>query len=263
MRHTSFCQHADGIAWHCEMRGSGPVVVLIPSGEGDCGNFERTADSLADRFTVLTFDTPGFSRSGAPADIDQCSLPNLAGQIAVLLQSLDLARVTVYGCSSGGRAALDLVAGYPELVLNAIVHEAALPNPEVDGMLLTLAALSDAEIIGACQHIFATLMNEDEALWTALGEDYHARLKANYVTWVRRYIAPGLGAPIDPATLRGRPITWTIGALTERAMFQSNFDTAAAAGIAIGTLPCCHFPQVSIPETLALHITEATLPHLD
>jgi len=33
-------------------------MVLVPSGEGDCSNFERVAAALADQFTVLTFDTP-------------------------------------------------------------------------------------------------------------------------------------------------------------------------------------------------------------
>ena len=53
------------IDWYCELRGSGPTVVLIPSGEGDCGNFAVVAEQLAREFTVLTFDTPGGSRSTA------------------------------------------------------------------------------------------------------------------------------------------------------------------------------------------------------
>ena len=40
--------------------------MLVPSGEGDCGNFATVADALADEFTVLTFDIPGFSRSSVP-----------------------------------------------------------------------------------------------------------------------------------------------------------------------------------------------------
>jgi pimeloyl-ACP methyl ester carboxylesterase len=61
---TSTLRHnASGIDWYCELRGSGPSVVLIPSGEGDCGSFARVADELAKNFNVLTFDMPGFSRS--------------------------------------------------------------------------------------------------------------------------------------------------------------------------------------------------------
>ena len=51
----------DSISWYYELRGRGPTVVLIPSGEGDCGSFEKVAVMLAREFTVLTFDMPGFS----------------------------------------------------------------------------------------------------------------------------------------------------------------------------------------------------------
>jgi len=60
---TSFQYQRGDIDWYCERRGGGPAVVLIPSGEGDCENFAAVAERLAAEFTVLTFDTPGFSRS--------------------------------------------------------------------------------------------------------------------------------------------------------------------------------------------------------
>ena len=52
-------------------------------------------------------------------------------------------------------------------------------------------------------------------------------------------------------------MTWTIGALFEVRVFFSNVVFAHQAGIAIGTLPCRHFPQVSIPGLLAAHIRGA------
>src|SRR4030095_10556908 len=112
------------IEWYCERRGNGPTIVLIPSGEGDCANFATVADALAGEFTVLTFDTPGFSRSSAPSESVSALL--LAGQIASLVTSLGLAPATFYGCSSGGIAALSLAADHAEVVRNVIVHEAAL-----------------------------------------------------------------------------------------------------------------------------------------
>lgn len=258
----SFYHDAADITWYCEQQGQGPTLVLIPSGEGDCANFAQTAQRLGQDFTVLTFDTPGFSRSSAPADAQALSLPGLSDQIAALLRSLDLGPVTVYGCSSGGRAVLDLVAHHADLVRNALVHEAALPSPAIGAMLGPLVQLDDAGITAMCQDLFANLMNEDAEAWQALGPDYHARLARNYVTWVRRYIAPGMGDPVDPAAIQSRPITWTIGALTERAVMQSNIDLAQAAGLDLGTLPCRHFPQVSIPDALAAHIKTATAPYL-
>src|SRR5262245_52395142 len=114
MRMANTFKHTAGdIEWYCELRGSGPTVVLIPSGEGDCGSFDSVADALADEFTVLTFDTPGFSRSSAPPDSIRVS--RLADQIAALITALNLAPATFYGCSSGGIAALSLAADYPTI----------------------------------------------------------------------------------------------------------------------------------------------------
>lgn len=258
----SFVQFAGGIDWYCEIRGTGPVLVLIPSGEGDCANFETTAALLADRFSVLTFDTPGYSRSGAPTDPAQISVPNLAGQIATLVRALGVDKATFYGCSSGGRAVLDLVCTEHELVRNGIVHEAALASPHMDAQLGKLAALDDATAVQVCKHMFAKVMNEDEGAWMALGSDYHARLERNYLTWVRRYIGQGLGAPIDPQALQRRPVAWTVGSLSDQAAFAGNYALADAAGIEVTALPSRHFPQVSIPGKLAEHISAATAPYL-
>jgi hypothetical protein len=61
-----------------------------------------------------------------------------------------------------------------------------------------------------------------------------------------------------PEELSRRPVTWTIGGLTEAAAFFNNVVAAHAAGIQVGLLMCKHFPQVSIPEALAVHISKAT-----
>ena len=125
MQRETFVHAAGGINWYCERRGQGQAVVLVPSGEGDCASFEAVATALADTFTVLTFDTPGFSRSGAPADAAQISVATLGDQVAALVRSLGIERATFYGCSSGGRAVLDLAVRHADLIRSAVVHEVA------------------------------------------------------------------------------------------------------------------------------------------
>ena len=252
MQTETFTHAVDGIDWHCERRGAGPNVVLVPSGEGDCASFEAVAAALADSFTVLTFDTPGFSRSSGPADPAQISVGTLGDQVASLVRSLGIRRAAFYGCSSGGRAVLDLAVRHADLVRRAIVHEVATT---ARGPLAELISLDDAAIVQACKHVFGAVMNEDAAAWNSLGEAYHKRLERNYVTWVRRYVATiDSIPPLVPAALAGRPITWTIGGMNPAANFFSNVQIAFDARIRLGLLMCRHFPQVSMPAALAAHI---------
>jgi pimeloyl-ACP methyl ester carboxylesterase len=245
-------QHTtDGIDWYCEQRGAGPPLVLVPSGEGDCSSFERVAAALADQFTVLTFDTPGFSRSRVD-DADLISAPLLADQIAALVGSLGVDPATYYGCSSGGLAVLDLVVRHRPLVHQAIVHEVPMDNAVA--LLGGLASQDDSAVVETCQFLFANVMNDDAAAWQALGAEFHARLATNYVTWVRRYVASGDLPRHSPEDLAGLPITWTIGGLTPAANFMDNVVLATRAGLTVDLLMCKHFPQVSHPDMLAQHI---------
>ena len=248
----------DGIEWYCEQQGSGPHLILVPSGEGDCFAFSKIAGLLSTTFTVTTFDMPGFSRSTAPDSIWEnfTSLRGLSRQIVGLMDVLSIEAAHVYGCSSGGIAVLGLVAEYPTRVLGAVVHEVPMGDiRDVDA----LGGLDDDAIRATCRTVFSTVMNEDKEAWEALGPEYHARLDKNYVTWVRRYVAGTEKFTVREEELRRRPITWTIGGLNPARMFFENVPTAVKADIPISLLPCKHFPQVSIPDILAEHIKISAL----
>jgi pimeloyl-ACP methyl ester carboxylesterase len=266
MNPTTFMRESAGIHWYCEQRGKGPTVVLVPSGEGDCAAFETVAAALADRFTVLTFDTPGFSRTSAPPDPAQITVNHLAGQIAALVGSLGIDKATFYGCSSGAIAVLDLLLDHSALVRNSVIHEAAIVDPDrLSAMTLMgdLTSLDDAGVVAACTQMFATLFNEDLGKWQGLGADYHRRLDRNYVTWVRHYWKNSVLRQYDPALLAGRPLAWTIGGLTPAVAFFNNVQIATKAGIETDILMCKHFPQVSIAQQLADYIRAKTLPHIE
>jgi pimeloyl-ACP methyl ester carboxylesterase len=59
-----------------EVRGAGPVLLLIPGGNGDAGFYEPFAKALSGDFTVISYDRRGFSRSfrtGPPSRWQICS----------------------------------------------------------------------------------------------------------------------------------------------------------------------------------------------
>jgi pimeloyl-ACP methyl ester carboxylesterase len=266
----TFSQRAAGIDWYCEARGRGPHVVLIPSGEGDCGSFTRVADDLAEDFSVLTFDMPGFSRSGPPPDWRDVGANAVAGQIAALSASLGIERATFYGCSSGGVFALALAAEHPNIVESVVVHEVAVPlGPQAaDGPFAQLFSPDDKTVVDTCRFLFRNFMNEDQKAWDDLGADYHRRQEKNYLTWARRYVGvsqtSGFFREFAAQDLRRRPITWTVGGLTgSTPLIDGNRRVADVGGIRIELLPSKHFPQVSIPDQLARHIRASAKQYLD
>jgi pimeloyl-ACP methyl ester carboxylesterase len=116
MLKTFIAKTQDGIKWYCEQQGSGPNLILIPSGEGDCFSFSKTASLLSTTFTVTTFDTPGFSRTTAPDSIWEnfTSLRILSKQIVRLMDELSIDSAHFYGSSSDGAAVLGLIADHPK-----------------------------------------------------------------------------------------------------------------------------------------------------
>ena len=137
------------------------------------------AAQLADEFAVLTFDTPGFSRSYIQT-ADDISVSKLAEQIAGLVESLGIYPATFYGCSSGGVAVLDLVVRHPDLSGTALCTKWRWPGR---APLADLTTLDDAAVVESCKFAFGHMMNDDLAAWEALGDEYHTRLANNYVTW--------------------------------------------------------------------------------
>ena len=258
-----------GITWYYEQEGSGPHVVLIPDGFGECQMMDRPMTLIAAAgFTVTTFDLPGFSRSrdAPPETYQDVTAQKLASYVVSLLDALQIAEpATFWGCSAGGSTVLALAADYPARVRNGLPHEvpiAANPHAYLD----TLGALEDddaiAEVLGGSR-LLAHNYGPDLTNWHALGVEAHARLRQNYARWARGYPRTmPTSSPIQPEGLRKRPLDWTIGGDTAASQFLNNVVVATQAGIPIGTLPGMHFPYVSHPEAMAKHVIETTRKYL-
>ncbi|WP_225727919.1 MULTISPECIES: alpha/beta fold hydrolase [unclassified Nocardia] len=122
-----------GATIYYEVRGSGPLLLMLPGGGGDAGVFDGMAEVLARHFTVAALDPRGYSRSaidpGEPA----------AQHVAVqsddayrLLEHLTDEPAFVFGTSSGAIVGLDLLARHPDRVRLLVAHEppsfAVLPD---------------------------------------------------------------------------------------------------------------------------------------
>jgi pimeloyl-ACP methyl ester carboxylesterase len=109
-----------------EVRGSGPVLLLITGGPTDAGMFTDLAGRLADRYTVVSYDQRGHSRSTLDSEPEDMPVALHADDAAAILAAVGGEPAYVYGNSGGGTIGLELVARHPELVRTLVAHETFL-----------------------------------------------------------------------------------------------------------------------------------------
>lgn len=112
-----------GARLYYEVRGSGPVLLIIPGGPQDAGVFSDLSRALADRYRVVTYDPRGNSRTatdGAPGELD---IDQQGDDAAVLIKALGEGPAYVFGTSGGAQIGLNLAARHGELVKTIVAHE--------------------------------------------------------------------------------------------------------------------------------------------
>jgi pimeloyl-ACP methyl ester carboxylesterase len=112
-----------GASLYYEVRGSGPVLLMIPGGPDDAGWFAALANLLADQYTVVTYDCRGNSRSPMDGQWDDLTVGLFADDAHRLLDAVSPAPADVLGSSGGATYGLDLVARYPGRVRTLVAHE--------------------------------------------------------------------------------------------------------------------------------------------
>jgi pimeloyl-ACP methyl ester carboxylesterase len=112
-----------GASLYYEVRGSGPVLLMIPGGPMDASGFSQIAERLADSYTVVTYDCRGNSRSPMQTSWDELTVGLFADDAHRLLNVLGRDQAYVLGSSGGATYGLDLVARYPGRVRTLVAHE--------------------------------------------------------------------------------------------------------------------------------------------
>ena len=112
-----------GANLYYEMRGSGPLLLLIPGGPADAGAFEGLSQRLADRYTVVAYDPRGNSRSTLDSLPEVQDVDLHADDAARLIDELGDGPAYVFGTSGGAQIGLDLAARHPQRVRILVAHE--------------------------------------------------------------------------------------------------------------------------------------------
>ena len=268
-----FKQKVNGINFYCELRGSGPIIVLVPSGEGDCGSFAWVADGLSDEFTVFTLDMRGCSRSDRPRTWTPMTAKDLASDVAGLIKILKLEPASIYGCSSGGQAVLSIGVYYPKVARNLMVHEAALFDNRTSLQIMGDQLTALIRMRGSKKDAFLDFLRPlagDEKAWETLGTDYLTRIKENgdvffdltFPSVVERVYT-------DEELLKMPPLIFSVGLrnlelLEHRPnpIIGANLNAAKRGNCEVVKLPGGHYPQITHPEMLIKHIREQTKRYL-
>jgi pimeloyl-ACP methyl ester carboxylesterase len=123
-----------GASLYYEIRGSGPVLLMMPGGPASGSIFESIAGHLAPHYTVLIYDPRGLARSELEGPIeDERLVEILADDVHRLLAAVGDDRAFVFSSSGGAVIGLELAARHPEQIRTLVAHEPPRFGPVTEG----------------------------------------------------------------------------------------------------------------------------------
>ncbi|MFF3861282.1 alpha/beta fold hydrolase [Streptomyces sp. NPDC002209] len=243
-----------GATLHYEVRGQGPLLLLIPGGTGGASSFDGIADDLAAAYTVATYDPRGMSRStldDPEAEQRVAEHADDAFRILDLLSPGEPARV--FGSSSGAIAALHLLTAHPERVERLVAHEPpvveVLPDASAHRLLIArVQATLRAEGLMPAMAVFAAGLKK---AGDSTEQKAETKLPPQAAARVERTMAnlPFFVGRIVPSFMSYAPDTHGLEALSDRLVLACGQDSrgelpyrpAALLAERLGT-ELLHFP---------------------
>jgi len=262
-----------GATLYVEVRGTGPVLLCISGGPTDAGMFTDLAGRLADRYTVVSYDQRGHSRSaldGEPADIP---VALHADDAAAILASVGMEPAYVYGNSGGATIGLELVARHPYLVGTLVAHEPPIMEilPDAERGRAAFDDISEtyrAEGVFPAMGKFGAMVEEGGPKYseemqqtppTPESEEMMGRMAGNFDLFSAHEIRQIGGYMPDVDALRNAPtrIVSAAGETSgEQAARRAAIALAERLGIAVTYLPGGHGGWGSDPGEFAERLHE-------
>jgi pimeloyl-ACP methyl ester carboxylesterase len=109
---------ARGTTFYYERTGNGPELFFIHGICGDARVWAGQVARLSERFTCITYDRRGHTRSDLGTQPE--SVETHSADAAELIEALGLIRPIIVGSSGGARIAVDLAHTRPELLSGAV-----------------------------------------------------------------------------------------------------------------------------------------------
>ncbi|NEA68376.1 alpha/beta fold hydrolase [Streptomyces sp. SID12488] len=128
---------------HYDVRGTGPVLLIIPGGAGHPMGLENPTALLSEHFTVVTYDPLGLAHGQLGKPVEEQRVEWWSEGAARVLEEVlpEGDSAYVFGTSAGAVAALDLASRHPGRLRHVVAHEppvmAVLPDAERQRAMFT------------------------------------------------------------------------------------------------------------------------------
>jgi pimeloyl-ACP methyl ester carboxylesterase len=247
-----------------EVRGKGPILLLIPGGGNDAHAFDGIVKHLVDQYTVVTYNRRGLSQSTLDDPEEEQRVETHSDDTHRLLREVgsEYEPAFVFGSSGGAIVGLDLVARHPEQVHTLIAHEPPTHlSPEADP-IQEMTAIREVYrregIAAAIQKLMAQPglnpdgreMDIEQPEWTA---EWREQSMKNVVFLFEHEVAMYDRYQLDVAALKNASIQARIviasGHNKEGAEYWSAVAVAKQLGTTIVEFPGRHVGYVTNPRT--------------
>jgi pimeloyl-ACP methyl ester carboxylesterase len=262
-----------GATLYVEVRGSGPVLLCISGGPTDAGMFTDLGTRLADRYTVVSYDQRGHSRSKLDAAPEDIPIALHANDAAAVLEAVGYEAAYVYGNSGGGTIGLELLARRPDLVHVLVTHEPPLMEllPDAARWRAGFAEISETyntDGVMAAMGKFGTLVEEGGPRYsqdiqpppTPEARAMMSRMAGNFDLFIAHEIRQiGAYVPNFDAlrSLRTRIVSAAGEGSEQQAARRAAIALAEHLGTSVTYLPGAHGGRGSDPDDFAEKLHEA------
>jgi pimeloyl-ACP methyl ester carboxylesterase len=242
-----------GATLYYETTGTGPTLLIIPGGPQDAGVFAPLAAQLATRFTIVSYDPRGNSRSRFDGEVTALDVDQQADDAAALIAHMG-GPAYVFGTSRGAQIGLNLAARHPQLVTALVAHEppSMMLMDDPEPMLAADRALYDTcksqGVDAAMAQFFAgagldggdapegDMPDFDPADMPPEAAETFMRVSGNFEYWLAHGMLPLSTYRPDVATLKaGAPRV--VVAIGEQSAGQPIHEMSMALAHALGVEP--------------------------
>ena len=218
--------------------GSGPPVLLLHESPRSSAAFIPMIEALAERFTVIAPDTPGYGGSD-PLDLHRPQIPDYADALKEVVDGLGLERVALFGRHTGAAIAIEFANLYPERASGVVLDGCPAFTPE-----------EMEELVAGYLPPFRPSWDGSHVAWLWS----RVRDQLTFFPWNRQGPASRLAVDMPRPSILNRIATdLLLAGDGYRVAYEAAFRHDGAAAAAAATVPA-HYMATE---------TDVLLPHLD